>query len=68
MKIERQDEPHGKLYGELAIRDVIIRDVTKPVVLDVEYAGMATSQWGTVSAGFSFQRIATVDPRLLPKG
>ena len=49
-KVERQDETHGKLYGELTIRDV-----TKPVVLGVEYAGMAKSPWGTVSAGFSAQ-------------
>jgi polyisoprenoid-binding protein YceI len=47
-KVERVDERDGKLYGELTIRDV-----TKPVVLDVEYAGMAKSPWGTVSAGFS---------------
>jgi polyisoprenoid-binding protein YceI len=47
-KIERIDEHHGRLYGDLTIRDV-----TKPVVLDVEYAGLAKSPWGTVSAGFS---------------
>ena len=49
-KLERQDETHGKLYGDLTIRDV-----TKPVSLDVEYTGMAKSPWGTVSAGFSAQ-------------
>ena len=27
--------------------------VTRPVVLEVEYAGMAKSPWGTTSAGFS---------------
>ena len=47
-KVERLDESTGKLYG-----DLIIRDVTRPVVLDVEYAGMAKSPWGTTSAGFS---------------
>lgn len=47
-QIERIDEHHGRLHGELTIRDV-----TKPVVLDVEYAGMAKSPWGVVSAGFS---------------
>jgi polyisoprenoid-binding protein YceI len=47
-KIERLDATHGRLYGDLTIRDV-----TKPVVLDVEYAGMAKSPWGTTSAGFS---------------
>jgi polyisoprenoid-binding protein YceI len=49
-KVERQDETRGKLSGDLTIRDV-----TKPVVLDVEYAGMAKSPWGSVSAGFSAQ-------------
>jgi polyisoprenoid-binding protein YceI len=47
-RVERLDERTGKLYGELTIRDV-----TRPVVLDVEYAGMAKSPWGTTSAGFS---------------
>lgn len=41
-------ENKGKLYGDLTIRDV-----TRPVVLDVEYAGMAKSPFGTTSAGFS---------------
>ena len=35
--------------------DLTIRDVTKPVTLDIEYAGQATSPWGTTSAGFSAQ-------------
>src|SRR3712207_4036239 len=35
-KVERLDKEHGRLYGELTIRDV-----TKPVVLEFEYAGMA---------------------------
>ena len=46
--VERLDEEHGRLHGELTIRDV-----TRPVVLEVEYAGMAKSPWGTTSAGFS---------------
>lgn len=46
--IEQVDKQHGRLHGDLTIRDV-----TKPVVLDVEYAGMAKSPWGTTSAGFS---------------
>jgi polyisoprenoid-binding protein YceI len=48
--VEQVDETHGKLHGELTIRDV-----TKPVVLDFEYAGQAKSPWGTISAGFSAQ-------------
>jgi polyisoprenoid-binding protein YceI len=47
-KVELSDESNGKLYGDLTIRDV-----TKPVVLDVEYAGQSKSPWGTISAGFS---------------
>src|SRR6266511_1533939 len=49
-RVELLDETHGKLYGELTIRDV-----TKPVVLDVEYAGQAKTPWGTTSAGFNAQ-------------
>ena len=47
-RVERLDEDHGRLHGELTIRDV-----TRPVVLEVEYAGMARSPWGTTNAGFS---------------
>ena len=47
-KVERRDEDLGRLHGELTIRDV-----TRPVVLEIEYAGMAKSPWGTTSAGFS---------------
>lgn len=47
-RVEKTGENRGKLYGNLTIRDV-----TKPVVLDVEYAGQAKSPWGTFSAGFS---------------
>ncbi len=47
-KVEQTDATHAKLHGNLTIRDV-----TRPVVLDVEYVGQAKSPWGTVSAGFS---------------
>ncbi len=47
-RVEQIDENTGKLYGNLTIRGV-----SKPVVLDVEYAGQAKSPWGQVSAGFS---------------
>ena len=49
-RVEQLDAQHGKLYGNLTIRDV-----TKPVTLDVEYAGQAKTPWGTTSAGFSAQ-------------
>jgi polyisoprenoid-binding protein YceI len=47
-KVEQTDEENGKLYGDLTIKDV-----TRPIVLDVEFAGTAKSPWGTTNAGFS---------------
>ncbi len=47
-KVVKEADNEGKLYGELTVRGV-----TKEVVLDVEYAGIAKSPWGTTSAGFS---------------
>lgn len=47
-RIEQTGKTHGRIYGDLTIRDV-----TRPVTLDVEYNGMAKSPWGTTSAGFS---------------
>jgi polyisoprenoid-binding protein YceI len=49
-RVEKLDAAHGRLIGDLTIRDV-----TREVVLDVEYAGQAKSPWGAVSAGFSAQ-------------
>ena len=49
-RVEKLGEDSGRLYGDLTIRDV-----TKPVTLEIEYAGQATSPWGTTSAGFSAQ-------------
>jgi polyisoprenoid-binding protein YceI len=49
-RVEQIDAEHGKLYGDLTVRDI-----TKPVVLDFEYAGQAKSPWGTISAGFNAQ-------------
>lgn len=46
--VEQIDADTGKLYGDLTIRNI-----TRPVVLEVEYAGQARSPWGTMSAGFS---------------
>ncbi len=37
-----------KLHGDLTIKDI-----TRPVTLDVEYSGLMKSPWGTTSAGFS---------------
>jgi len=47
-RVERTGEATAKLYGDLTIRDV-----TKPVVLDVEFAGVQKSPWGATSYGFS---------------
>ncbi len=47
-RVEVVDADHGKIFGDLTIRDV-----AKEVVLDVEYAGMMKSPFGTTNAGFS---------------
>ncbi len=49
-RVERTGEHTARLYGDLTIRDV-----TRPVVLEVAFVGKAKSPWGTVSAGFSGQ-------------
>jgi polyisoprenoid-binding protein YceI len=46
--VQQVDDSHGKLIGDLTIRDV-----THEVVLDFEYAGQAKTPWGTTSAGFN---------------
>lgn len=47
-RIEKIDESHGRIMGDLTIRDV-----TNEVVLETEYLGQAQSPWGTTSAGFN---------------
>ena len=47
-RIERVGSENVRLVGDLTIKDV-----TKEVVLDVEYAGQAKSPWGTINAGFT---------------
>lgn len=49
-RIEKLDKQHARLVGNLTIKDA-----TKEVVLDVEYAGQAKSPWGTINAGFTAQ-------------
>lgn len=39
-----------KLYGDLTIKDV-----TKPVVFDMEFAGIQKDPWGNTKAGFSLR-------------
>ena len=47
-RIKMLDDSHAKIHGDLTIRGV-----TRPVVLDVEYAGQYQNPWGAVVAGFS---------------
>jgi polyisoprenoid-binding protein YceI len=47
-RVEAIDANRGRVYGDLTIRDI-----TRPVVLEVEYNGQAVSPWGMTSAGFS---------------
>ena len=47
-RVDKVGDGHGRIVGELTIRDV-----TREVDLDVQYAGQARSPWGTLSAGFS---------------
>jgi polyisoprenoid-binding protein YceI len=46
-RVERTGETTAKLHGDLTIRDV-----TKPVVLDITYLGSSKSPWGATSLGF----------------
>lgn len=48
VSVETTSATTGKLHGNL-----MIKGVTKPAVLEVEYLGQAKSPWGTTSAGFS---------------
>lgn len=47
-RVEKINASHGRIYGDLTIRDV-----TREVVLDTEFVGKARSPWGATSAGFS---------------
>jgi polyisoprenoid-binding protein YceI len=46
-RVEKLSASTGKVYGDLTIRDM-----TKPVILDVEFVGQAKTPWGTTSSGF----------------
>lgn len=47
-RVEMLGGERARLYGSLTIRDI-----TRPVVLDVESTGRAKSPWGTFSVGFN---------------
>lgn len=46
--MQKSDDANYKLSGEMTIKDV-----TKPVTLDVEFGGIAKDPWGNEKAGFS---------------
>ncbi len=46
-RVERKGD-RLELHGDLTIRDV-----TREIALDVEYAGQSKSPWGTINAGFT---------------
>jgi polyisoprenoid-binding protein YceI len=47
-RIEKKGEGEYELTGELTIRDI-----TRPVKLDAEYAGIMKDPWGNIKAGFT---------------
>ncbi len=47
-RVEQDNANSGRLIGDLTIRDI-----TKEVVLDVEYSGTGQNPWGMTIAGFS---------------
>jgi polyisoprenoid-binding protein YceI len=49
-RVIMQDEHHGQLIGDLTIRNI-----TREVVLEGEYAGVSQTPWSTYSAGFSLR-------------
>lgn len=46
--MERKDDDHFTLHGDLTIRDV-----TRPIALDVEFGGIGKDPWGNEKAGFT---------------
>ena len=47
-RIEMLDDSHGRLIGDLTIRDI-----TRQAVLDVEYSGQMKNPYGKIVAGFT---------------
>lgn len=46
-RVQRTGNASAKLHGDLTIRNV-----TRPVVIDVEYVGQSVSPWGQTAYGF----------------
>ena len=51
-KVERRDEKHFRLYGNMTIKNV-----TKEIEADVEFVGFIKDPWGKEIAGFSLKGI-----------
>ena len=49
-RVEMSDATHGKLIGDLTIRDI-----TREIGLDLEYNGVNQTPWNTYTAGFSLR-------------
>ena len=47
-KMEKKDEGNFILHGDLTVREI-----TKPVTLNVEFGGIAKDPWGNEKAGFT---------------
>jgi polyisoprenoid-binding protein YceI len=47
-KVEPRDKNHARMTGDLTIQET-----TRPVVMDVEFTGIAKSPWGATDAGFN---------------
>jgi polyisoprenoid-binding protein YceI len=47
-RVEVVDDSHGKIYGDLTIKNI-----TREVVLAVEYSGQAKAPYGITSSGFT---------------
>src|SRR6266542_2402311 len=47
-RVEKRNDERFTLHGNLTIRDI-----TKPITLDVEYGGTINDPWGMTRAGFA---------------
>lgn len=47
-RFEKKGDDEYELYGDLTIRDI-----TRPIELDVEFAGLMKDPWGNTKAGFT---------------
>jgi polyisoprenoid-binding protein YceI len=57
--VEVLDSEHAKLHGDLTIKNI-----TKPVTMNVEYTGKSKSPWGTENIGFEVGDDVQIDIEL----